>query len=241
MEYGIQLYSIRDITPQDMQGALAKVSEIGYKYVEFAGFFGHPADEIREMLDRNGLEVSGTHTGWQELLTENYEATVRYHKTIGNRNIIIPGADLSSKEKLDAFIDFINVTVPKLAREGITLGYHNHSGEFLPTSYGQIIHTELEKRTDVEFEIDTYWNFHAGQDPVATLERLKDRIKVIHIKDGMRNGEGRPLGMGEAPVAGVYAKAKELGMLMVVESETLKPDGLTEARICFDCLKRLEK
>lgn len=241
MKYGIQLYSIRDITPSDMRGALKRISEIGYKYVEFAGFFGHSADEIKGMLDEFGLEVSGTHTGWQELLPENYGATVAYHKTIGNKNIIIPGADLSSREKLDAFIDFINETAPKLAKDGIALGFHNHSGEFIMTDYGQIIHTELEKRTGIEFEIDTYWNFHAGQDPVATVERLKDRIKVIHIKDGMKNGEGKPLGMGEAPVDAVYAKAKELGLLMVVESETLQPDGLTEAEICYKYLKSLEK
>jgi len=241
MKYGIQLYSVRDVTPKDMEGTLAKIAEIGYKYVEFAGFFGHTAQEIRGMLDKYGIEVSGTHTGWQELLPENFEETVNYHKTIGNKNIIIPGADLSTKEKLDAFIDFINGVIPKLAKEGITLGYHNHSGEFIVTDYGQVIHTELENRTPVEFEIDTYWNFHAGQDPVATITRLKDRIRVIHIKDGMKNGQGKPLGMGEAPVDAVYSSAVALGMLMVVESETLEPDGLTEARICYEYLKKLEK
>ena len=241
MNYGLQLYSVRDFTPSDMAGTLEKVAKIGYKYVEFAGFFGHGAEEIRALLDKNGLEVSGTHTGWQELLPENYAETVKYHKTIGNKNIIIPGADLSSAARIDEFVDFINTVQPKLKADGITLGYHNHSGEFLPTADGVISHTELEKRTNVEFEIDTYWNFHAGEDPVATIERLKDRIRVIHIKDGMKNGEGKPLGMGEAPVDAVYAKAKELGFLMVVESETLKPDGITEADICFKYLKTLEK
>ena len=241
MNYGLQLYSIRDLTPSDMAGSLEKVAKIGYKYVEFAGFFGHDAAEIRDLLDKNGLEVSGTHTGWQELLPENYEATVRYHKTIGNKNIIIPGADLSSAARIDEFVDFINTVQPKLKADGIALGYHNHSGEFLPTSDGIISHTELEKRTNVEFEIDTYWNFHAGEDPVATIERLKDRIRVIHIKDGMKDGQGKPLGRGEAPVDAVYAKAKELGFLMVVESETLRPDGITEADVCFKYLKTLEK
>ena len=241
MKYGIQLYSLRDITPKDMEGALEKTAGIGYRYVEFAGFFGHSAREIRSMLDKYGLEVSGTHTGWQELTPDNFAATVAYHKEIGNKNIIIPGADLSCRAKIDEFIGFVNSVIPKLEKEGIALGYHNHSGEFLPTADGIISHGELETRTNIELEIDTYWNFHAGQDPVQTLERLKDRVRVIHIKDGMRNGEGRPLGMGEAPVAAVYAKAKECGMLMVVESETLKPDGLTEAKICFDYLRSLEK
>ena len=47
--------------------------------------------------------------------------------------------------------------------------------------------------------------------------------------------------LSTAPVAAVYAKAVELNVPMVVESETLQPDGLTEAKICIDYLKSLEK
>ena len=72
------------------------------------------------------------------------------------------------------------------------------------------------------------------------MERLKDRVRVIHVKDGFKGGEGKPLGMGEAPVRQVYAKAAEMGVLMVVESESLKPDGMTEAKICYDWLKAQE-
>ena len=63
MEYGLQMYSVRDITDKDLDGALKKVAEIGYKFVEFAGFFGHSAQEVKDMLDKYGLRVSGTHTG----------------------------------------------------------------------------------------------------------------------------------------------------------------------------------
>ena len=77
--------------------------------------------------------------------------------------------------------------------------------------------------------------------PIELMERLKDRLKVIHIKDGYANGEGMPLGQGTAPVAEVYKKAVELGIPMVVESETLKPSGMEEARICIEFLKAQEK
>ncbi|MGN1250402.1 MAG: hypothetical protein ACI4XW_10040, partial [Candidatus Spyradocola sp.] len=70
---------------------------------------------------------------------------------------------------------------------------------------------------------------------------LKDRVNVIHIKDGLDNREGKPLGMGTAPVADVYRKAVEMNIPMVVESETLTPDGLTEAKICIEFLKAQEK
>jgi len=239
MNYGLQMYSVRDITQEDLAGALKKVAEIGYKTVEFAGFFGHSAEAVKAMLEENGLTVSGTHSGLDEL-DKDFEGTVKYHKTIGNTNYIIPGAPWYTKEELDETIAKLNKYQPMLAAEGITLAYHNHHGEFLPNKDGQIAHTEMEKRTSVNFQIDTYWAYVAGQDPVEVITRLKDRVNVIHLKDGLQNGQGLALGEGTAPVAAVRMKALELGMHMVVESESLTPDGISEVTRCFEYLKTLE-
>jgi sugar phosphate isomerase/epimerase len=69
---------------------------------------------------------------------------------------------------------------------------------------------------------------------------LKDRVRVIHVKDGFVDGRGMPLGMGEAPLKKVIDYASANGMTMVVESETLTPSGLDEAEICINYLKSLE-
>ncbi len=240
MEYGLQLYSVRDITGQDLEGALAKVAALGYRFVEFAGFFGHSADKVKAMLDTYGLTVSGTHTGWQELSADRIDETIAYHKAIGNKNIIIPGADLSTREKLDALIALINEAQPKLAEAGIVLGYHNHSHEFIETAYGAHIHKELEERTQVEFEIDTYWAYVAGLDPIALLERLGERVRVIHLKDGYSDGHGMALGEGTAPVAAVREYAIAHGLTMVVESETCQPTGIEEVGRCMAYLNQLD-
>ena len=240
MEYGIQMYSLRDLTPKDMEGALRTVAALGYKYAEYAGFFDNTAAQIATWMDRFGLKVSGTHTNWAELTDDKFAATVAYHKEIGNKNIIIPGADLSTKQKLDDFIDFVNVVQPKLAAEGISLGFHNHSREFMLSDSGQIMHEEMQKRTKLAFEIDTYWAFVAGRDPIEVLEQLKDRVSVIHLKDGTAEGKGFALGEGQAPVAAVRKKAIELGMMMVVESEGLQPTGPDEVGRCMQYLRRLD-
>ena len=240
MEYGLQLFSVRDMTKDNLDDALRQVAELGYKKVEFAGFFGHSAEDVKAMLDKYGLVCSGTHTGWQEV-AEHFEETVAYHKIIGNKNIIVPGCDLSTQEKLDEFVAMANEFQPKLAAEGINFGYHNHAHEFRPNEDGSMIHDQLVYRTNLDLEIDTYWAYVGMKNPVQLMERLKDRLKVIHIKDGDAEGKGKPLGMGTAPVADVYAKAVEMGIPMVVESETLTPDGITEAKICIEYLKSLEK
>ncbi|MBO5043200.1 MAG: sugar phosphate isomerase/epimerase [Clostridia bacterium] len=240
IEYGLQLFSVRDVTDKDLEGTLKAVAEMGYKYVEYAGFFGHSAEQVKEWQDKYGLKCSGTHSGWVELLPENIEATIAYHKTIGNPNYIIPGADLSTLDKIIDFCAVMNKAQLRLAEEGISLGYHNHSHEFAVMPWGSTIHSELEKRGTFDFEIDTFWAFNAGIDPVETLKRLSGRVKVIHLKDGFKGGVGKSLGQGEAPVLKVREYAIKQDIRMVVESEGLDPTGLEEVKRCIDFLKAQE-
>ena len=60
IEYGLQLYSVRDITKEDFKGALKKVAELGYKYVEPAGFFGQTAEDVKAWLDEYGINIKPT-------------------------------------------------------------------------------------------------------------------------------------------------------------------------------------
>ncbi len=240
MDYGIQLFSVRDhIDEFGLEATLKAVSEIGYKFVEFAGFGDTPAETIKEWLDKYGLFCSSNHCGVEGFI-EDFEGTVKFHKTIGNKNHVIAWCETGTTEELDAFVAFCNEYGPKLEAEGMSLHYHNHDGEFYVREDGQMTYTVLENRTNLKFETDTYWLYAAKTNPVMVLDRLHDRIQFIHVKDGSADGQPSPLGHGTAPVAAVVAKAKELGLTMIVESETCNPSGMEEARICFEYLKSLE-
>lgn len=239
MDIGIQLYSVRDSMEGDFEGTLKKLSELGYTSVEFAGFYGRTAEQVNKLLDRYNLKLSGTHSSFDDLVN-NYEETVAFHKAIGNKYYIIPGYDLWSQEKLDKFVEQVNPICERLAKDGITLGFHNHNKEFEVLEDGAVVYEQLIYRTELKLEVDTFWAFVGMKNsPVALLERLGDRVNFVHIKDGLINGEGKPLGMGEAPVADIVAKAKEMGIPMVVESETCNPTGLAEAEICIEYLKTI--
>src|SRR5687768_7329195 len=86
----VQLYSVRQIAQKDLAGVLAQVSKLGFKGVEFAGYYGHEAGAVRKMLDDNGLKVAGTHTGLNLLQGDELPKTIDYMKTIGNKNVIVP-------------------------------------------------------------------------------------------------------------------------------------------------------
>lgn len=240
MDYGIQLYSVRDLAEKNLEEAVSRVAALGYSSVEFADFFGHTPQQVCEMLEKNGLRVSSTHSGFDDLVN-NYEETVAYHKAIGNKLYIIPGYDLSSQEKLDWFIERANPLYERLAADGITLAYHNHAREFAVNEDGSFIYDQLLYRTKLKLEVDTYWAYVGMKNPIKLLKRVADRLVCIHIKDGAADGNGEPLGRGSAPVEAVYRYAAENNIPMVVESETCKPDGITEAKICIEYLRSLEK
>lgn len=247
MKYGLQLFSVRDAAEKDYEQTLKAVAEMGYKMIEPAGFFGHSAEEVKAMADRYGLEICSTHTG--DVLKDP-DAIIDYHKRLGCSDIIIPWGDLTSEEAISNFIARVESIMPKIKEAGMTLHYHNHSAELLPNKDGQIGLYELMNRTELMFQVDTFWVYNAKLDPVKFIEEHKDRISIVHLKDGIppEQNEENPhanvircaLGEGKAPVAAVRDKAIELGFKMVVESEGLQPTGLEEVKRCIDYLRSLD-
>ena len=101
----LQLYSLRDDSPVDFPGVIAKVAAMGYDAVEFAGYHGHSASDLRAILDQHGLVCSGTHTGWNLLDDEHFGETIATHATLGTKNIIIPWLPLELHSTADATLE----------------------------------------------------------------------------------------------------------------------------------------
>lgn len=242
MKYGLQLYSVRDMTENDLYGALKEVAALGYENVEFAGFFGHSGEEVAGWLAQLGLRASGTHTGL-DALENDFDAIVALHKAIGCDLAIVPWADAKTPAEADELIRRMKEMQSRLAAEGMRLGYHNHAHEFKTIEGTPSLMERFANDTTILLQLDTFWVYAAGEDAVGWMERMAKvgRLPVIHIKDGFADGEGVPLGRGTAPVADVYAKAVELNVPMVVESETLTPSGMDEARVCIEYLHTQEK
>ena len=247
MKYGLQLYSVRDSAEQSFDAMLSSVAKMGYSLVESAGFYDRTAEQVKDALDKCGLTLCSTHTSLRRIRDE-LDATIEFHKTVGCNDIIIPGAPIDTAAEIDELVEVINRAIPKIEAAGMRLHFHNHSKEFIPNADGQIPHDELALRTDVYFEIDTFWAFNAGLDPLALLDKYADRVKFVHLKDGIpqdwsdpnSKAVGKALGLGKAPVEAVRNKAIEMGLTVVVESEGLDPCGLGEVEKCMNYLCQLE-
>src|SRR5271166_6266573 len=86
---GVQLYSVRDQMKADFDGTLAKVAAIGYKQVEFAGYFDHSPKEVRAALDRHGLVSPSCHVPW-DVLGDKWPEQIESAKIIGQSYIVCP-------------------------------------------------------------------------------------------------------------------------------------------------------
>ncbi len=212
----IQLYSIRDLMAQDVFSTLKETAKAGYTGVEFAGFFGIEAKEIRRALDEYGLVTAGTHTGITELADDQIEATIEYNLTIGNKNIIVPGLPAEMTADADAYrrtAELFNKIGERLAEDKLRLYFHNHNKEFEKT--GDTYHIDiLFANTEPRFlgmELDTYWAAYAGVNPIDVMNKYQERCDLLHLKDMMDRPDKRctELGNGIMDLKQIIALGKK--------------------------------
>lgn len=235
MEYGLQIYSVRDELDKDLKGTLKKLAEMGYTEIELDGRRDMDGKVYRSWLDEFGLRVVSGHFSLDDL-DADFSGLVQFMKEVGCGICTIPWAWWRSIDFFDKNIDVINRYSKLLADEGIALQFHSHTDEWQELE-GRTAIREMFERTDVLLQIDTYWCYVAGKNPIEEMERYHDRIRTIHLKDGDAEGNGCVLGLGSAPVAEVAKTAERLGIRIIVESENQQPDGITEVRNCLEYLK----
>lgn len=187
---GVQLYTVGDLMRQDFDGTIERVAQVGYKHVEFAGYFGRTPEQVRAVLDRVKLTSPSAHIP-MDLLRTDLDAQVHAAQVIGQQYITVPslGRTETPMTTADAWkrtADEFNRLGSTLKGRGLNLAFHSHSGEFLDVGGGKTGMDVFIAGTDpslVTFEIDLLWARVAGQDPVAWFNRYPGRFKMWHVKD----------------------------------------------------------
>lgn len=240
----IQLYSVRDAMEKDFAGTLKKIAGLGYKGVEFAGFGGFPAVQMKELLGELGLIPVGSHTSMASL-QGNLDEIIEYNLTIGNKYIICPFNKYESKDDYISAAKFYDECGKKIRAFGLELLYHNHDFEFTKYDgeYGLDIIFKNVKPENVGAELDLGWIFYTGIDPAAFLKNFKKRCPLVHIKDFMSIGEKTftEIGNGLVDVKGIAAAAVEAGVeWLIVEQDVSNSTPMESARINLENMKKMD-
>jgi sugar phosphate isomerase/epimerase len=182
----LQLYTIGADLRRDMAGSLASVAKLGYTGVEFAGFNNVAAQDIRKMLDDNGLKCVGCHTALNTLQGDELEKTVEFNKAIGNPRLIVPslaGNLTATRKSIEDTADIFNGLAEKLKPLGMRTGFHCHPGEFRQVegaTVWDIFFTRANK--DVIMQLDLGHAGTAGADQVAYMNKYPGRAATVHVK-----------------------------------------------------------
>ncbi|MGB9681483.1 MAG: sugar phosphate isomerase/epimerase family protein [bacterium] len=242
---GLQMYTVRDYAEKDFLGTVKKVAEIGYKGIELTGTYGVKAKELKEVLDSLDIKICGSHTAI-DLLEKDFNSTIEFNLTVGNKNIVCPWLPESKRNSADIWketAEELNSLGERLKIYGLTLSYHNHNFEFekFGDKYGIDILIENTSSENLKLEVDVFWVKFAGLDPGEFLKMHSDRINLIHLKD-MEPDQKTFAEVGEGIID--FKPIFEIGdrgiiEWYVVEQDVCKRSSLESARISFENLKKL--
>jgi sugar phosphate isomerase/epimerase len=183
---GVQLYTVRDVLKQDFRGTLARIAALGYRELEFAGYFGESPKAIRRLLDDLGLAAPSAHAGDALLGTEAQRA-IDDALTVGHRYLVVAWVDQQHWLDLDGWkrrAQAFNRAGELCRRAGLQFAYHNHHFEFA-TLQGHRPYDLLLRDCDpalVQMELDLCWTAAARQDPLALLRDHPGRFPLVHLK-----------------------------------------------------------
>jgi len=242
---GIQLYTVRDQMKADFEGTLARIAQIGYKEVEFAGYFDRTPADVRAILDRNGLSAPSTHLMSDN--TEGWKKAIDLAKAVGHDYLVAPWIPEEKRKTLDDWkkLGAMFNQVGQMAKDaGIQFAYHNHDFEF-PKIDGQVPYDMLLESTDpklVQLEIDLYWITKAGQDPLAYFARWPGRVPLVHVKDAMSGPEHKMVDVGRGSIdwKRIFAKRDQAGIKHFFVEHDQPPQPFDDVAVSFTYLKNLE-
>jgi len=245
---GLQLYSIRKDAAKDLPRVLAALAEMGYQGVEFAGYYGYKAEELRKLLDKNHLVCCGSHTGYQTLQPEQFQATVEFNQTLGNKYLIVPSLPKQLFASVQSLIDtakFFTATAAKAKPLGMRVGYPAHGGDFQPVEGREPWDVLFSPAgPDVCMQMDIGNCMNGGGDPIAYLKKFPGRSFTIHLKDHS-DKPGAVIGEGDVNWPEVFRLCETSGKTewYIVEHNSYATDGppLDSVAQCLKALRRMGK
>jgi sugar phosphate isomerase/epimerase len=186
---GVQLYTVRDAMKSDFEGTIAKVAQIGYKEVEFAGYFDHSAKDISAILKNNGLTAPSCHVAY-DIVQNKWDQQIEESHAIGHKFIVCPWIEPKQRQEPDGYkraADLFQKAGEASKKAGIQFAYHNHTFEFQPSeALGGKLPYDILLATDpnyVKMELDLCWISVAGKDPIEYFNKYPGRFPLVHVKD----------------------------------------------------------
>ncbi|MBQ7591599.1 MAG: sugar phosphate isomerase/epimerase [Clostridia bacterium] len=256
---GIQVYSVRNEASADLEGTLAKIRDLGYDGVEFAGLYGKSAAEVKAICEKLGLVPISAHVPFVDMLKDPAGVLSQYAE-IGCKYVAVPylsGEHRPGTPNFEYVVAFIEILAKAAKKLGIRMLYHNHDFEFM-TIGGKFALDVLYETVPADLlqtEIDVCWAKVGGVDPAEYVRKYSGRAPIVHLKDyfgqksenmyeligierkAPKRPEGfefRPVGYGLQDIPSVVNAAVDAGAEWLVVEQDSPSMGLSP----LECAKK---
>lgn len=260
---GLQMISVKDVTPTDIIGVLKEVAALGYEGVEFArGFFGKTAQEIKDACDEYGLVPVSDHV-FIELMREDLGAVISNSRTLGLEYIAFPGPGMNTHKAPESEIKVLIADIRRLAEafkaNGIQCILHSPMELYELDENGRVLFDRILEEIPADLlqaQIDTAWALVGGMDPADYIRKYAGRCDVVHIKDfqppiptqevmAERRDEAYKLdanvGEGVQDVPRIIEACKESGVKWIIVEHMEKEhyeDSIAAVKVSLDNIKK---
>ena len=243
---GLQLYTVRSQMALSVERTLSQVAQIGYKEVEFAGYYGRPPRSIKQLLDANDLSAPAAHVSL-DALRGPWNRTLSDAAEIEHKWVVIASAadaDLSSIDAIKRTADLIHKAAEDAKFYKIKIAYHNHDAEFREVDGKRIYDhlLELTKPADLDFEMDLYWITKGGGDPLAYWKGWPGRFPLVHVKDASAppTYQMEDVGKGTIKWGQLFANRKLAGIKHFFVEHDQPADPIASIKASYRYLKALQ-
>ncbi len=238
----VQLWSLRNETQKNFVTTLEKLAKIGFKAVEPAGFGEFSAKEFKSLCDDLGLAIPSSHSPWA-MAGDVHEVMQQAHDLGLNKVAIGYGPDdFANLDAIKRIVEKTHNLLDVLTPNGFEIFQHNHAFEFERIDGKLKYDYYLEQVPAVKLELDTYWAANFGEeDPVAMIERYKDRLILAHIKDGSLKRDVAHVAVGEGcmDIPSVVAALPSSVDTLVIELDACDTDIFEAVEKSHNYLKQL--
>ena len=212
---GVQLYTVRDLMAENFEETIESVAALGYKELEFAGYYDRNPEDIRALLERLDVTAPSGHIGI-DALRNDLAGVIGTASAMGHAYIVCPYLDASERtlEHYRAHAALFNEVGAACQEAGIQFAYHNHEFEFEAVD-GVIPYDLLLAETDpelVQMELDLYWVVYANKEVAECFAQAPGRFPLCHVKDMGSDRSMVPVGEGIIDFAAIFAHQEHAGL-----------------------------
>jgi sugar phosphate isomerase/epimerase len=241
----LQLYSIRKDCEKDLPGCLAAVEKMGYKGVEFAGYYGRTAPQLQKLLDENQLKCVGTHIALDTMLGNKLKETIEFNQILGNNYLICPWMPEERRKDRAGWLQcakLFNEISDQLKPHGMKVGYHNHNFEFKPLG-GEAPWDTFFGNTNQEviMQFDTGNAVEGGGDALPFLKKYPGRAITVHMKEYSKSNPDALIGEGEMKWKELFQTCETIAATewYIIEQESGKFSPMECVAKCYTSFVKL--